>query len=153
MPADLTYSIFEGVLNGFLNGIFFTAEALSGGGGGSTKHAPTEAVNNPYMEGFKTTGAPNATGHRHGGPIPPGTYKIGQPFHHPHLGLCAKLTHRHWRPMGRDGFYIHGRGPHGSDGCIVPLDHGRFLDLMDGLTKSKGGTVVVIEALDGSRFA
>jgi len=23
------------------------------------------------------------------------------------------------RPHGRDGFYIHGRGPHGSDGCIV----------------------------------
>ncbi len=23
---------------------------------------------------------------------------------------------------GRDGFFIHGRGTHGSDGCIVPMN-------------------------------
>jgi hypothetical protein len=32
--------------------------------------------------------------------------------------------------MGRDGFYIHGAGPHGSDGCIVPTDKGQFQVLM-----------------------
>jgi hypothetical protein len=55
--------------------------------------------------------------------------------------------------MGRDGFFIHGRGPHGSDGCIVPLDMTQFIDLMNALTKSNGGTLVVAEAMDGSRFA
>jgi hypothetical protein len=32
---------------------------------------------------------------------------------------------------GRDGFYIHGRGPKGSDGCIVPME--QFGELMRAL--------------------
>jgi hypothetical protein len=55
--------------------------------------------------------------------------------------------------MGRDGFYIHGRGPHGSDGCIVPLDKTEFSNLMKALTKSHGGTLVVEETADGTRYA
>lgn len=151
--ADLTYYIFEGVLTGFVGSRMFHMSALSGGAGGTTKGTTSTGVNNPYEEGLKTTGPVKTAGHVHGGPIPPGTYIIQKPAQHSHLGLSARLDHRHWRPMGRDGFYIHGRGPHGSDGCIVPLLQPQFTALMDALTRSNGGVLVVAETMDGSRFA
>ena len=151
--ASLTYYIREGVLAGTIYGQMFHLEALSGGGGGSTTHKVATSVNNPYMEGLKTSGAANALGHVHGGPLPPGKYIVHTPSQHPHLGLSAKLTHPKFRPMGRDGFYIHGRGPHGSDGCIVPLDPIQFTNLMTALSKSHGGTLFVQETEDGTRYA
>ena len=153
MQANLTYSIFEGVLTGTAAGRALNISALSGGGGGSTRHRPTTAANNPYMEAFKTVGKAGAKGHVHGGPIPPGKYTIKKPGHHPHLGLSAELVHPYWKPMGRDGFYIHGRGHHGSDGCIVPLNPHEFHDLMVALTLSNGGTLIVQETMSGDRFA
>lgn len=153
MPANLTYYIWDGVLVGTVNGRLFTIPALSGGGGGSTKNRPTDAANNPYMEGLKTAGKTSTKGHVHGGPIPPGKYTIKKPGHHKHLGLSAELVHPHWKPMGRDGFFIHGRGHHGSDGCIVPRDLHQFLDLMSALTQSNGGTLIVQETMSGDRFA
>ena len=128
-------------------------EALSGGGGGSTRHAPGVATNDPYMEGLKTKGQAHSVGHVHGGPIPPGAYAIHPPARHPHLGLSAQLTHPRWRPMGRDGFFIHGRGPHGSDGCIVPTDPTKFQTLMTALSEAHGGTLTVEESMDGTRYA
>jgi hypothetical protein len=105
------------------------------------------------MEGLQTAGKASAIGHVHGGPLPPGKYIVSKPGHHPHLGLSAKLAHPHFHPMGRDGFYIHGQGPHGSDGCIVPLQKSQFRDLMTALTKSNGGTLIVQETMSGDMFA
>ncbi len=153
MSANLTYSIFEGVLIGFANQRMFHILALSGGGGGSTLRRTSLSVNNPYMEGLKTKGAANSRTHVHGGPIPLGKYTIEKPAHHPHLGLSARLVSPHHRPSGRDGFFIHGRGPHGSDGCVVPLDHADFKNLMDALTTEGGGTLFVLETQSGDRFA
>ncbi len=153
MPANLTYYIWEGTLTGYVNGRLFHIPALSGGAGGSTKHRTESAANNPYMEGLKTKGKASAAGHVHGGPIPPGKYTIRRPGHHPHLGLSAELVHPRFKPMGRDGFYIHGRGPHGSDGCIVPPDLVQFNQLMAALAASNGGTLVVEETMSGHRFA
>jgi hypothetical protein len=153
MPANLTYYIREGTLVGLVEGRIYNLEALSGGGGGSLTNRTTSAVNNPYMEGLKTAQKAKSPFHVHGGPIPPGTYSVDAPARHPHLGLSARLNHPRFKPMGRDGFFIHGRGPHGSDGCIVVLNHVRFVDLMAMLTKSQGGTLVVAESADGTRFA
>jgi len=153
MPAYLTYYIWEGLLTGVINGRLFHMSALSGGAGGSTQRRTTDAANNPYMEGLKTTGAAKAKGHTHGGPIPPGSYTIKKPGQHRHLGLSAQLVHPRWKPMGRDGFYIHGRGPHGSDGCIVPLAPHNFQELMSALTTTNGGELVVQESMSGDRFA
>jgi len=153
MPTNLTYYVLEGLLVGVSGARMFHILALSGGAGGSTKKSVTDAVNNPYMEALKTKGAAASKGHVHGGPLPPGKYVVHTPAHHPHLGLSARLDHPRFRPMGRDGFYIHGRGPHGSDGCIVPLDKAQFNDLMKALTDSHGGTLVVEETSDGTRFA
>jgi hypothetical protein len=153
LPANLTYYIREGLLVGIVEGRMFHIEALSGGAGGSTRHSTTEAVNNPYLEGLKTKHSAHSPSHVHGGPIPPGKYIVRTPSHHPHLGLSARLDHPRFKPFGRDGFYIHYRGPHGSDGCIVPLNRSKFDDLMSALRNSAGGTLIVQEAADGTMFA
>jgi hypothetical protein len=153
MSASLTYSIFEGTLTGILSGTLIHMEALSGGAGGSTRHSATDAANNPYDEGLKTSGAAGSSLHIHGGPIPPGRYTIDKPAHHGHLGLAARLNSGLHRPFGRDGFFIHGRGPHGSDGCIVPLHPADFGILMAGLAAENGGTLFVEETGNGDRFA
>jgi hypothetical protein len=152
MPADLTYYIFEGVLTGIVNGRAIHMIALSGGGGGSTLHKTVMSMNNPYMEALKTVGSGKT--HTHGGPLPPGKYLVQAPAKHGHLGLSARLDPSAGHaPMGRDGFYIHGAGPHGSDGCIVPTDKNQFQVLMELLTKSGGGTLLVVETMDLGRFA
>ena len=150
-PSALTYYIFEGVLAGTINGITITISAVTGGGGGSTKRPANATMNNPYMYGLKTTGA--GSNHQHGGPIPLGPYTIGKPGHHPHLGLSAQLVPERPLPNNRGGFFIHNRGPHGSDGCIVPTDPVKFHQLMCGLTVSHGGRLLVLETMDGTRFA
>lgn len=151
MGASLTYYIWEGLLVGTANGTFIHLPAVCGGGGGSTANAPTEKANNPYMSAFKTQGA--GRGHQHGGPLPPGKYGIAKPAVHPKLKLSARLTPRGGQAMfGRDGFLIHGPGPHGSDGCIV-VEKKALVPLMDALTASGGGTLYVEEAMDGARFA
>lgn len=63
-----------------------------------------------------------ATETRRGGPLPPGLYLVHPPSRHPRLGLACFLEPYPGNEMqGRDDFWIHGPGPRGSDGCIVPL--------------------------------
>lgn len=152
MSAKLTYYIYEGVLTGSIGHKMVHMSALSGGGGGSTKHKTTMTVNNPYMAPFKTVGGKH---HKHGGPIPPGWYTIQKPATHHHLGLSARLNARSGHsPTGRGGFFIHGRGPHGSDGCIVPLRKSQFQQLMKELSEAGGGTLYVAEQMEDTwRFA
>jgi hypothetical protein len=149
--STLTYYIFEGLLVGLVAGKSIELSALSGGGGGSTKHTPAGSVNNPYATGVKTTGS--GSQHVHGGPIPAGAYKICAPANHPHLGLSAQLEPEQSKVKVRGGFFIHGQGPHGSDGCIVLLDRKKFRELMTGLSVSRGGSLLVAETMSGDRFA
>jgi hypothetical protein len=152
MSASLTYYLFEGLLTGITAGHLVNVQALSGGGGGSTRHGGNADTNNPYSQGVKTTGSGAA--HHHGGPIPTGRYRILPPAHDPHLGRSCRLDpydrDQEKRMHGRSGFFIHGRGPHGSDGCIVPLES--FQALMDDLATDKGGVLYVMEAMGGDRF-
>jgi hypothetical protein len=150
--AQLTYYLFEGILVGTVGQRRFHIPALSGGGGGSTKSPSADSTNNPYMTGLKTSDTKD--GHRHGGAIPVGKYTIATPVHNPHLGLAAQLTPSGSQPMyGRGGFYIHGRGPHGSDGCIVALNAAQFTVLMGALEASKGGQLHVEDSMEGAQFA
>lgn len=149
--SALTYYIFEGILVGRAGGSNFHLLALSGGGGGSKVNAQDFGSGfYPYLTARKTQGT--GKNHVHGGPIPPGRYIIHTPAQNPHLGLSAYLEpdNNSKRVMDRDGFYIHGRGPHGSDGCIVPLEG--FQGLMDAITKDGGGMLFVLEAIGGDRF-
>jgi hypothetical protein len=153
--ALLTYYIFEGVLVGILDSRFVHLTAHSGGGGGSTKNLTTESANNPYLYGLKEVDIKfkdkSKNKHVHGGPIPPGTYTIETPSNHKKLGLSARLVPHHALPNDRGGFYIHGPGPHGSDGCIV-VDRSDLHKFMHALTASKGGSLVVCQAME-SAFA
>jgi hypothetical protein len=147
--AQLTYYIFEGVLVGFIDEDMIHIIAWSGGAGGSkTKNAPeAQVVNNPYLYAKKTVESRNA--HVHGGPIPPGGYRILPPAQHKKLGLSSFLQPLRKLPNKRDGFFIHKQGPHGSDGCIVPADES-FDDLMTRLKTSGGGSLHVLESMDGA---
>jgi hypothetical protein len=152
--AKLTYYLFEGILTGTVAGKFVHLQARSGGGGGTTSEAGANdpaAANNPYR-----TGQRQQAGVR-GGPIPPGGYAIKCPAKW-HGGRAARLEpavsagFQEW--TGRTGgFLIHGSGPLGSDGCIVPLNCAQFRTLMDGLERDDGGTLTVLEAMRGDRFA
>jgi hypothetical protein len=155
--AQLTYYIFEGVLAGSAGGKTIHIFALSGGGGGSKSKkkgwVDPNVVNNPYMTGLKTEDT--KSGHQHGGPIPVGSYTIAKPEkNHSGHGRWASLVSGAGNVMGgRSGFAIHGSGPHGSDGCIVPTNPADFHSLMDALEKDGGGTLTVLSAMGGMEFA
>lgn len=152
MSAQLTYYIFEGVLTGFAGEKTIHMTALSGGRGGSRlKNVTTDAANNPYLTGLATSHSKGI----HGGPIPTGRYAIETPKVQnvgEHKILAAKLVESHKLANGRGGFFIHGRGPHGSDGCIVPSSDSKFDELMTALRKDSGGVLYVQQAM-GSAFA
>lgn len=154
--ATLTYYIYEGVLIGTAGGETVHMFAGSGGGAGSTARkgkvaAPKTAVaNNPYAWHVKA--GSGGYGQDRGGPLPPGQYKIATPGKHEKLGRSARLDPGGALVNNRGGFYIHGQGPHGSDGCLVlgGEDLSRILSL---LTKDKGGMLYCCEAMGGVRFA
>jgi hypothetical protein len=158
--ATFTYYIFEGILVGTANNSLFHINALSGGGGMSSKGiTDSQVVNNPYMTGKKTDyqGKDNATSETRGGPIPVGKYLIAPPtlgygYKYARLQPIGK-TVRTLHGIKRDGFLIHSRGKLGSDGCIVPRSFDLLKTLMDALEVSKGGMLFVVESMNGGGFA
>lgn len=144
--ADLNYSITFSRLWGKAGGNSVSLSAVSGGRAGSTTPGAvdTSIANNVFQIGTRT----DHKHHVHGGPLPIGRYTVAAPQQHPHLGLSAKLTPASgglsFGMFGRGGFFIHGRGPHGSDGCIVPLASSDLHQLMQLITKSQGGTLTVL---------
>lgn len=165
--ARLEYYIMERVLKGTVGNTSIQFFALSGGAGGRWHNSfPLEVVNgrkfpvfnNPYFEALKTKGALIDPRHVHGGPIPPGWYWVRRSHVSRQAGRCAELVpQKGTYMMGRDTkepFLIHAQGPHGSDGCIVPIierkEFYRFMDLLD---KDNGGTLYVDESIEGYRFA
>ena len=124
----LTYSIAREWLQGLVSGQSFSFHAWSGGGRGQTKKNADYSAES-YDVFRKTQHEKNKN--IHGGPLPPGMYLCQYVAHHPHFGECIFLqitisSQLSFDARGtisfynRDGFYIHGRGPHGSDGCIIP---------------------------------
>ena len=134
MADGLTYSISNERLQGTIGAAKFSMRAWSGGGRGRTgSGADHDAAS--YDSFRKESG--EGTGHVHGGPIPPGLYIAWYVAHHHTFGECiflmqtlSSLVHIDTKAdprsadfikmYNRDGFFIHGRGAHGSDGCIVP---------------------------------
>jgi hypothetical protein len=151
--AALTFYIKEGLLVGQAGGKHVHILAWSGGGGGSkTGWVQRGVVNNPDRVGRKPSGGHHDhKHHHHGGPIPPGHYTIRTPDGtHPNLGKvsAALIPAAGNRMHGRGGFFIHGRGPHGSDGCIVPHTAADFHALMAALTRDHGGRLTVVAGRD-----
>jgi|SRR5579862_913169 len=124
----LTYSIAREWLEGQIGTTHFSFHAWSGGGRGQ-KGSHAEHTSQSY-DVFRK----ERVGVR-GGPLPPGLYICRYVAHHPTFHECIFLEQTltallevdasaHIRFYDRGGFYIHGRGPKGSDGCIVPGSEG-----------------------------
>jgi hypothetical protein len=112
----LTYSIAREWLSGSIDRQQFQLRASSGGGRGR-KGAGAEFSVNSYDVHRKANKSEDITG----GPLPPGLYSCEFVAAHPKLHRCIRLLPAVTVKLaGRGGFYIHGRGKHGSDGCIVP---------------------------------
>ena len=122
----LTYSIAGEFLEGSVEAERFSLRAFSGGGRG---RKGTGAEHSLSSYDFFRQEKDTSSGHIHGGPIPPGFYFCQYVPSHPKFHECIELVQTitsviqvdgaGLRSVDRDGFYIHGSGPHGSDGCIV----------------------------------
>ena len=81
----------------------------------------TNSASGSYSGNFRYANYPPAQGLSFAGPIPKGRYKIGESYHHPHLGpLTMDLSPDGHSALGRTEFRIHGSsGHHSSAGCII----------------------------------
>jgi hypothetical protein len=158
MADELTYSISRQWLEGSIGTDKFSLRAWSGGGRGRTgAGAETDAGSyNVFRKESEEGGK-----HVHGGPIPPGLYICRHLPKHSTFGECIfleqtllslvhidpkahPLSGNFIRLYNRDGFFIHGRGKHGSDGCIVPNNPAERKRLNNAV-KAVGGILKVVE--------
>jgi hypothetical protein len=118
--TDLVYNILEQQLVGEIDGVSISAYAVSGGRAGSKTVGAVNPflANNPYATGVKKKGDKNNA--PPGGPIVIGRYSLKT--HEKKADMIRLLPQAGNHMRGRSGFLIHGRGPRGSDGCIVPTD-------------------------------
>jgi hypothetical protein len=136
----LLYLIADQMLVGDIEGTHFQMRAVSGGRAGTkTPGAENEGLaNNPYLSWVKK--GPNPIG----GPLPCGSYTLRlRPSKTNWIDLIPENPHRMW---GRDGFAIHGRGPRGSDGCIVPMTPGELVKLVAAVGAAKTPVTLTVIA-------
>jgi len=128
----ITYSIAREWLEGLIGKQTFSMRAFSGGGRGRKGSGAMHDWDS-YDVFRKEKNVPSGK-HTHGGPLPPGIYICRYVANHPKFHECVFLeqtitsifdldAQANIRFYHRDAFYIHGRGEHGSDGCIVPEDN------------------------------
>jgi len=121
--ADLTYNVVEMTLTGSIDGHSVNDTAWSGGRAGSKQSGVVHPMlaNNPFLTGVKLSKQ------NPGGTLPLGTYELKT---HEKRKNWIRLNPVSQDGMkGRSGFAIHGRGPRGSDGCIVPHDFHSVLSI------------------------
>jgi len=141
--ARLEYNAARERLTGAIGEVHFNFIAYSGGSRGHTAHIKTRLAKaylhtqaDSLFSHLATTKTieKNETFIQRGGTLPPGHYRCQYLEDHPPFGPCIQLVqtrdalaiHSPFSPFpiphGRGGFFIHGSGPKGSDGCIVPSD-------------------------------
>ncbi|HEX5390656.1 MAG TPA: hypothetical protein VFW67_12900 [Burkholderiaceae bacterium] len=144
-PPELTYNIASGHLSGAIDGQHISAYAGSGGRAGTkTKDGLNWwLANNPFATQVKLP----ANKSHPGGPLPYGVYSLG--LHESRENWLRLVPLDPGSMHGRSGMAIHGRGPRGSDGCIVPTDFAVVLRLCK-LVKQRqeaGGAPVRLEVV------
>jgi hypothetical protein len=143
--ARLTYDAAQELLSGTVGTAPpFHLIAYSGGGRGHQANVPGKDAARYLHSQSQTLGSRLATTQtkerqgvyaQRGGTLPPGHYICQYVAHHAVFGECIRLLRTadavaihspfspHPIPHGRgNDFFIHGSGPKGSDGCIVPAD-------------------------------
>jgi hypothetical protein len=142
--AELVYDAASEILSGTIanNPSFFMTAYSGGSRGHKASVAPNLATAYLHNQAGTLTSRmattpekKDAQGHykQRGGTLPPGHYLCRYIAHHPSFGECIRLLRTvdamaihspfsaHPIPHHRgNDFYIHGSGPKGSDGCIVP---------------------------------
>jgi hypothetical protein len=121
--ADICYNIATGRLDGQIDGHFVSMTAVSGGRSGSKTPGTLNywLANNPFATRVKLTSRVP------GGPLPLGIYAVRT--HESTQNWLRLIPADSAMMFGRDGMAIHGRGPRGSDGCIVPMDFSNLVRL------------------------
>lgn len=147
----LTYSIAREWLEGTVGKARFSMRAFSGGGRGRTGSGASHDAGS--YDVFRKT---DHAGGVHGGPLPPGLYICRYVAHHHHFGECIFLMQTptalftvdakaEIRFHDRGGFFIHGRGAHGSDGCIVPESQSERTRLNRAIRDEAGMVLLKVE--------
>jgi len=131
---DLTFNVVDGRLTGKIGTYNVNAVAGSGGRSGSKTQGACNyfLANNPFATHTKLEKTkPGSVG----GTLPQGIYTLRT---HEKKHNQIRLVPDTGNDMhGRDGFLIHGRGPRGSDGCIVPSDFHVVVKLYEVLKKQE----------------
>jgi len=145
--SHLKYNIVEVRLYGKVEDLNIDTFAVSGGRAGSKK----KGASNWLLENNWTMTFVKKTKTNSGGPLPLGKYYLKK---HESRENWIRLVPLKATDMGnRAGMAIHGRGPRGSDGCIVPYDFQVIKNLLKVLEKIKYKPILdVIAVGDLSSF-
>jgi hypothetical protein len=138
----LTYDVGNEILHGDVGNQHFFTRAFSGGG--RSRYRPAGEAT---LESWNSKR--ESRGRVRGGPLPPGTYKC---LFFEHLYGVKHVWHNVIRldpilvpSLGhRGGFLIHGSGPLGSDGCIVPQNEAERMRLNKAVKENQGTMLRVI---------
>jgi hypothetical protein len=153
--ARLTFDASREQLTGAIAPHHFHLHAVSGGGRGSTVQGVASNSLTSHLANTRTIKQHGQYVQR-GGTLPPGAYRCEYLAQHPHFGECVRLhalqsamaIHSPFASMpifhGRDSFYIHGRGKHGSDGCIVVLHRSDRIRLNGAIRDFEGAVVLKV---------
>jgi hypothetical protein len=150
MVYQLSYSIARELLEGSIGTEKFALRAWAGGARGQTGSGAEHSYSS--YDVFRQTRHSKGI---HGRPLPPGLYICRYINQHPHFAECIFLEqtptalfqidmNANVRFYDRSGFYIHGRGPHGSDGCIVPENNAERLRLNKAVKNASGGVLLKV---------
>ena len=146
----LIYDIQSELLHGDVGSQHFRVHAVSGGGRGSYLKPEGDEL----LRSWSFLTKEEASKSIRGGIIPPGPYVCRYVANHSTFHECIYLEQTvasllvpdPASPAGikvhdRGGFYIHGSGPKGSDGCIVVRDKQERLRLNKAI-KTNGATLL-----------
>ena len=163
--ARLEYNAAGERLVGTIANAHFNFVAYSGGSRGHKANvsAPLAAdylhkQSNSLLSRLATTRTIEKGGKfsQRGGTLPPGHYLCRYLEQHSSFGECIQLLqtrdalaiHSPFSafpiPHGRGGFFIHGSGPKGSDGCVVPANNAERLRLNKAVRDFSGKVILEV---------
>ena len=150
----LRYSIAREWLHGSIGSQRFGMRAFSGGGRGRKGHG---AEHTPASFDIRRKETNGPAGHVHGGPLFSGLYICRHVAKHDTFHECIFLQQTLTSALPtdasgawvdgplRDRFYNHGRGPHGSDGCIDPESESERKRLNQAIKGAAALVVLIVE--------
>jgi hypothetical protein len=167
ITASLTYDAASEILSGCVGNVSFHDFAHSGGARGHKATTSAKAVRYLHSSPLNKSSGRLATTPevydkksdtyvQRGGTLPPGHYHCIYEAAHPTFHECIRLEQmrdahtivspfaRHRIVHHRGGFFIHGHGPKGSDGCLVLANELRRIILNKAVDDFDGRVVLKV---------